>query len=221
MPTDSITFAMVDDHAMFRAGLVSLLSEYSQIKILFEAGNGLEMIEQLKAHGCPDVMLMDINMRGMDGHEATSWLKQKYPHVHILALSMYEDDTTIIKMIRNGAGGYILKESHVQELVQAIITIHKTGYYINDIISGRLVRTLQGDAGPDVSLQEVLSPRELEFTKLSCSELTYKEIADEMKVSPRTVDGYRQAVFEKLQLKSRVGLVLYAIENGLFKINLS
>jgi DNA-binding NarL/FixJ family response regulator len=215
-----ITVGIVDDHALFREGLVNLLSEYEIIEVLFEARNGLQMHEQLHKYETPDVILMDINMPGMNGHEATAWLKVHYPLVHVLALSMYEDDMSIIKMIRGGACGYILKESNVQELVRAITSIKENGYYINEVVSGRLIKTLHGTADDNVNAaHKLLTTRELEFVRLSCSDLTYKEIADAMKVSPRTVDGYREAVFEKLQVKSRTGLVLYAIKTGIYQIS--
>lgn len=215
-----VRIAIVDDHSMFREGLANLLMEHAQIKILFEARNGLTMQEAVAKHGPPDVMLMDINMPGMNGHEATSWLKQHFPSIHVLALSMYEDDETIIKMIRSGAGGYILKESNVHELVRAIFSINQTGFYINQVVSGRLIRNIQekNADGQSPSPKKLLSAREIKFTQMCCSDLTYKEIADVMKVSHRTVDGYRDAIFEKLQVKSRTGLVLFAIKEGIYVI---
>lgn len=128
---------------------------------------------------------------------------------------MYEDDKNIIGMLKRGADGYILKECNAAELVRAITTTIETGYYINELVTGRLIRTIKDGAK---SKTDVLSGREKEFLVLCCSELTYKEIADKMFVSHRTIDGYRDSLFEKLNIKSRTGLVLFAIKNGYFKI---
>ena len=147
----------------------------------------------------------------MDGYEATAWLKNNKPGIKVLALSMFEDDLAVIKMIRSGACGYVLKESKPRELLEAIKTIYTKGGYINELVSGKLIRSM----GEDDEIE--ISKKELDFLKYCCSELTYKEIADKMNVSPRTVDNYREALFLKLNLKSRTGLVLYAIQNQVFK----
>jgi DNA-binding NarL/FixJ family response regulator len=213
MDSGKIHIAIVDDHTLFRNGVASLMSEFEELQVVFEAENGLQMQEALARHGSPDVVLMDINMPVMDGYEATSWLKKNYPVVKILALSMFEDDQAVIKMIRCGASGYVLKESKPRDLLEAIRSIYTKGVYINDLVTGKLIRTVTGDED-----EVELTKKELDFLKYCCSELTYKEIADKMFVSPRTVDNYRESLFLKLNLKSRTGLVLYAIQNHLFKL---
>jgi DNA-binding NarL/FixJ family response regulator len=213
-----ITVALVDDHTLFREGLVNLLREFDDIHVLFSASNGLDMQEKLLQHGIPEVVLMDINMPQMDGYAATYWLKQQHPTVDVLALSMYEDDLSIIKMLRHGAGGYILKESKTAELVRGIRTITGQGYYMNEVVSGRLLHSIRESGLPGSSFRN-LTDRELQFLELCCSEFTYKEIADKMHVSPRTVDNYREELFDKLNLHSRTGLVLYAIKTGLVPLN--
>ncbi|HWD89746.1 MAG TPA: response regulator transcription factor [Mucilaginibacter sp.] len=212
METGKILIAIVDDHTLFRNGVASLMGEFDELRILFQAENGKQMQEALARYGLPDVVLMDISMPLMDGYDATCWLKKHQPKVKVLALSMFEDDQPVIKMIRCGACGYVLKESKPRELLEAIKAIHEKGVYINELVSGKLVRSVSGDEEePDIS------KKEMEFLKHCCSELTYKEIADKMFVSPRTVDNYREALFLKLNLKSRTGLVLYAIQNQVFK----
>jgi DNA-binding NarL/FixJ family response regulator len=220
MPQTAINIAIVDDHTLFRDGLANLLGEFDYIHILFEARNGIDMQEQLRRHGAPDAILMDINMPVMDGHEATAWLKQHYPAVYILALSMYEDDINIIKMLRKGATGYILKECNANELVRAIQSVMETGFYINDLVSGKLIRSVQQDSAsnPEKEIRPQLNTREIEFLTLCCSELTYKEMAIQMHLSPRTIDGYREDLFERLHVRSRTGLVLYAIKNKLINL---
>lgn len=214
MEIEKILIAIVDDHTLFRNGVAGLMSEFDELQVVFEAGNGKLMQETLPNHPIPDVILMDINMPVMDGYESTSWLKQNYPQVRVLALSMFEDDQAVIKMIKSGACGYVLKESKPRELLEAIKTIYSKGVYINEMVSGKLIRSISdNDSAPD------FSKKELEFLKLCCSELTYKEIADKMYLSPRTVDNYREALFLKLNLKSRTGLVLYAIQNQIHKFS--
>ena len=212
METDPINIAIVDDHTLFRNGVAALMGEFDELKVVFEAENGEQMQQMLVKHSLPQVILMDINMPVMDGYAATKWIKEKYPQIKVLALSMFEDDKAVIRMIKNGASGYVLKESKPRDLLEAIKTINEKGVYINEMVSGKLLRSVS-DKGDTPEF----SKKELEFLKLCCSELTYKEIADQLFVSPRTVDNYREALFLKLNLKSRSGLVLYAIQNEIFK----
>ncbi|MDO3627943.1 response regulator transcription factor [Mucilaginibacter sp. BT774] len=211
MATEKILIAIVDDHTLFRNGVAGLMNEFDELEVVFEAENGQQMQSALAKNKLPNVVLMDINMPVMDGYDATAWLKKSYPQIKVLALSMFEDDKAVIKMIKCGASGYVLKESKPGELLEAIKTIHTRGVYINEMVSGKLIRSLAEDEGG-----MDFTKKELEFLRLCCSELTYKEIADKMFVSPRTVDNYREALFTKLNLKSRTGLVLYAIQNQIF-----
>jgi DNA-binding NarL/FixJ family response regulator len=212
MEREQIHIAIVDDHPLFRNGVAALMSEFEELKVVLEAENGEQLQQMLVKHPMPQVILMDINMPVMDGYAATKWVKETHPGIHILALSMFEDDKAVIRMIKCGAGGYVLKESKPSELLEAIKTIVEKGVYINEMVSGKLIRSVSGNGD-----SPVFTGKELEFLKLSCSELTYKEIADQMFVSPRTVDNYRESLFQKLSLKSRTGLVLYAIQNEIFK----
>ncbi|WP_029287598.1 response regulator transcription factor [Pedobacter sp. R20-19] len=213
MPALSISIAIVDDHTLFRSGLASLLDEFDEIKVLFEGINGLDLQNKIKNHPDLQLILMDINMPVMDGYAATKWVKENYPNINILALSMLEDEKAIIGMLKAGAGGYMLKESTPIDLLNAIKAITEKGFYVNDLVSGRLLVALKdGDAKP------IFSARELTFLQHCSSELTYREIADLMNVSPRTVDNYRESLFAKLNIKSRTGLVVYAIKNNLIKI---
>lgn len=210
-----IHIAIVDDHTLFRQGLRSLLSEYREIGVTFEASNGMEMKERMAGGALPDVILLDISMPVMDGYESAQWLKQHHPAVQILALSTFEDDKPIIKMLKSGAGGYLLKESRISDVVYAIKVIHDQGYFINELVSIKMLRSIQGNSGTG-SLPVPLSDNETRFLQLCCSELTYKEIAGEMNLSPHTIDNYRQELFEKFAIRSRTGLVLFAIKNELY-----
>lgn len=204
--------ALVDDHVLMRKGLAGLIQDLEH-HVLFEADNGKDFLEKLKSSTSPDLVLMDINMPQMDGYETALAVKESYPDVKVLALSMYDDDLAIIKMLRNGARGYVLKDCEPKELKAAIKAVLEKGFYFSELVSGYLVRTINNP--DDISR---LSAREIDFLKLSCTEMTYKEIAHKMCVSPRTVDGYRDELFRKLNTKSRVGLVMFAIKNGIAKV---
>lgn len=213
------TVALVDDHVLLRNGLASLVRNLGY-EVLFEANNGEDFIAALQSKGQPDLVLMDINMPVKDGYETTLWLKTNHPDILVLALSMYDDENAIIRMITNGARGYIMKDSEPSELRTALEAVVGKGFYYTEMVTGRLVRRLSdteapGGAGKTTSL---LSDREIEFLKLACTEMTYKEIAGKMILSPRTIDGYRDSLFEKLEIKTRVGLAIYAIKNGIVKI---
>lgn len=208
-----ISIAIVDDHTLFRSGLASLLEEFEEIEVVFEATNGADLQTKIKSHPLTDLILMDISMPIMDGYAATKWIKEEYPNVHVLALSMLEDEKAIIGMLKAGAGGYMLKESTPSDLLIAIKAIMDKGFYVNELVSGRLLVALKdGDARP------IFTARELSFLQHCSTELTYKEIADQMNVSPRTVDNYRESLFAKLNIKSRTGLVVYGIKNDLITI---
>jgi two-component system, NarL family, invasion response regulator UvrY len=213
------SIALVDDHSLLRNGLAQLAKNLGY-KVLFEADNGEHLKLQLAPTQLPDIVLMDINMPQMDGFETTQWLKENYPNVHVLALSMYDNESSIIRMLKSGAKGYILKDSDPIELQAAINSVLTKGYYYSDLVSGKLIHAINtiDDTGSNINTLNSLSEREVDFLKYSCTELTYKEIAEKMFVSPRTIDGYRDDLFEKLKVKTRVGLVIYAIRNGLVKV---
>ncbi len=211
--------ALVDDHVLLRNGLAALVGTLGYT-VLFEADNGKDFLDKLEKNGIPDLVLLDINMPKMDGYETALWLKRNYPDVRVLALSMYDDENAIIRMLKNGARGYILKDSEPLELKTAMDAVFTKGFHYSEMVTGRLIHTLntmdeESDRNKSVS---GLNEREIEFLKLAATEMTYKEIAEQMHLSPRTIDGYRDALFEKLDLKSRVGLVLFAIKHGIVTV---
>lgn len=212
--------ALADDHVLIRNGLASLINTFDGYKVLFQAANGQELIDTLNPKNLPDVILLDINMPKKDGYETAKWLKAKYPEIKILALSMYDNETAIIRMLKNGAKGYILKDAEPFELKAALEAVLHKGYYYSDLVTGHLINSISKmDEDKKVRNALIINDRETEFLKLCCTELSYKEIADKMFLSPRTIDGYRDALFDKLNAKTRVGLVMYAIKNGI--VNLS
>jgi DNA-binding NarL/FixJ family response regulator len=216
---ENIAIALVDDHALLRKGLAGLLKSIGY-SVMIEANNGRDFIEKLNQDELPDVVLLDINMPQMDGYETAQWIKHTYPNIKVLALSMYDDENAIIRMLKNGARGYILKDADTSELKTAIEDILKKGFHYSEMVTGRLIHSLNmldtenNPTGPLLKMND----REIEFLKLACTEMTYKEIADIMHLSPRTIDGYRDALFEKLNIKTRVGLAIFAIKHGVVHI---
>ncbi|UAY52633.1 response regulator transcription factor [Ferruginibacter albus] len=212
--------AVVDDHTMFRKGLISLINLFPGYKVLFDAANGTDFIKQLKPQHLPDILLLDIAMPEMDGYQLASWVTINYPDIPILALSTMDAETAIIKMIKHGAKGYVLKDAEPKELKQAFDDVLKDGFFYNELVSHKIIRSINllADNRSAIGAFAKLSDRETAFLKLACSEKTYFEIAKEMFVSERTVDGYRESLFKKLNVSTRVGLVLYAIKNGLVQL---
>jgi two-component system, NarL family, invasion response regulator UvrY len=212
---------LVDDHVLLRNGLASLIRGFGEYEVLFEAGGGKDLIRQLTNSRCPDIVLLDINMPEMDGYETACWLRRNFPEIRVLALSMYDTDNAIVRMLKNGAKGYILKDTDAGVLKLALDSVLHKGYYYTDLVTGKLIHTISNLDDPELRLRRVLTlnDRELEFMKLVCTEWTYKEIADRMYLSPRTIDGYRDALFEKLNVRTRVGLAMYAVRSGIVKID--
>ncbi len=210
-----IQIALADDHAILRRGVAELISKFEDMTVLIEAGNGKELIDKMDASAIkklPHICILDINMPEMNGYETASIIHKRWPKIKILALSMYDTEINIIKMLRNGANGYVLKDAEPEELKKAITEIYNNGFYHSELVTERVLHMLQN---PKDRPGEMLSDNETTFLKLCCSEKTYKEIAEIMSLSPRTIDGYRENLFLKLDITTRTGLVMYAIRAGL------
>lgn len=212
-----IQVAVVDDHAMMSKALVKFINSFEDYSVLFEAANGREMGAQLQKHIIPDIVLLDINMPVMDGYETATWLRKHYPQIKVLSLSMNSDESSIIRMLRLGAKGYITKNADPEELKLALDSVYKRNFYLSDYISGKVISGLNKDVDK-AEEPIVLTDKEKEFLQLICSELTYRDIAAQMAISPRTVEDYRHSLFEKMGVKTRVGVVLYAIKHDLVVI---
>lgn len=212
-----IQVAIADDHSLLRNALARLINTFDDYTILFEADNGKVLRTKIMQHIIPDIVLLDVSMPEMDGFETTQWLRKNYPQIKILVLSMMSDEKTIIKMFRLGAKGYLLKNTDPSELKSALDAVMHKNVYLSEFISEKLVSGLHHDAGQDAK-EVILNEREREFLRWTCSELSYKEIAEKMSLSPHTVDDYRQSLFNRLKVHSRVGLVMYAIKNGIVEI---
>jgi two-component system, NarL family, invasion response regulator UvrY len=215
--TRKIQVGIVDDHSLLRKALAKLIGSFENYTVLFEGDNGKDLKTKITAQSViPDIILLDVNMPDMDGYETVRWIHKTYPQIKVLALSMFSDENTIIRMLRLGAKGYILKNIEPEELKQALDSIMQKDFYLSEYISGKIISGLHKDLGnPEDPI--VLNDKEKEFLRLVCSELSYKDIADKMFISPRTVDNYRNTLFEKLKVRTRVGLVMFAIKNSLIE----
>lgn len=216
-----IKIALADDHKLFRDGLTELISSFGSYQVILESDNGKDLVEHLSVDELPDLLLLDVNMPEMDGYETAAWCKEHYPEVKILALSMYDQELAVIRMVRAGVRGYILKDIRKQELKCALDAVIEKGFYYTDLVTGKLIKTIHtlgGKNNNEMAGLVTLNDREIEFLKQASSDLTYREIAAKMNLSVHTIDGYRDTLFEKLQVRSRVGLVIYAIRNNIVTV---
>lgn len=206
------SIVIVDDHVLIAQALKGIISNFDQFEVLYECENGKALQDKFKTRVIPAIVLLDISMPIMDGFETAHWLKENHPEVLILTLSMQDDEQSVIKMIKNGSHGYLLKNAHPAELEKALTRLVNEGYYYPDWASRMVFNSLNQNQKLNTSIQ--LSDREKEFLYYSVTEMSYKEIAEKMYCSPRTVESYRDSLFEKLELKTRVGLAVYALKNG-------
>ncbi|MHA7059776.1 response regulator [Aquimarina sp. M1] len=214
------TVVIVDDHLLFAQSLESLITNLEGYEVLAILKNGKELTQYyLHKRKKPDLILLDVKMPVMDGIQTMQWLKENQPEQKALALTMEDDEETIIKMLRAGARGYLLKDIHPENFEFAMKMVIEQGFYYSSKIETALKYSEKADAVTSHDLTEKLTDREWTFLKYTCSELTYKSIAGEMNLSPKTIENYRESVFRKLEVKTRVGLVIYCMKNNLFKLD--
>ena len=214
-----IRLLLADDHEIFRDGLRSLLKKQQEIELAGEAENGKDLIDQVSKLK-PDVVITDIKMPKMDGIEATRILTEKYPHIGVIALSMFDEENLIVDMLEAGAKGYLLKNAAKYEILDAIKTVFNQGTYYCHHTSSKLAQMIaQSKFNPH---KKVKSPhftdKEIEVIKMVCQGLSSKEIADSLHLSTRTIEGYREKIEEKMKVKNTVGIVVYAIKKEIYKI---
>lgn len=208
---------IVDDHLLIAKAISGIIEHFPKYSVLYEVEHGKALIEKFNnPKNIPDIVLLDISMPVMDGFETAKWLKTHHPDVIVLTLSMQDDDLSLIKMIKAGAKGYLLKNIHPKELEKALDEVTSKGVYYPEWVASKVFMKMSGDSTTAPMDIVHLSEREIEFLKYCCTEYTYKEISEMMSCSARTVEGYRDILFSKLGLKTRVGLVLYAIKTGKF-----
>ena len=207
---------IVDDHLLVANSLKMLIGMFSGYNVLYHANNGKDLKQKIiTEESIPDVILLDVNMPVMNGFETMEWLYKEHPEVKVLALSMDDDEQMVLGMLSRGANGYLLKDIHPDALEIALNEVFEKGYYHSEKVANTLLKSLKPKKEiPTIKLKE----HELKFLKLSCSELTYTEIAELMFLSPKTIDNYRSELFKRFQIKNRVGLVIFALKNNLISI---
>ena len=211
-----IKVAIADDYKIFREGLKVSLAQDDGLQVIFEAENGEELLAAMESK-LPDLIIMDLKMPIMDGMEATQIVRKKYPDVKVLVVSMYEDDKFIIHLMEIGANGYLLKNAEPEEIRKAIYAVCENGYYFNDLVNKALLKklVLKNNIKPSFNENVDLTERELEVLKLICEEKTAAEIAKQIFLSPRSVEGIRQRLIEKIGVRNTAGIVMFAVKNGL------
>jgi two-component system invasion response regulator UvrY len=211
-----IKVALVDDHVLLRSALASLINRFDECTVVIEVSNGNELIEKLEMRLTPDVILLDLNMPKMDGMETAQWLQQNRPDIHILMLTMYDSEIALIRLLQAGVKGFLKKDIHPDELRFAIQSVMQSGFYYSHNATGKLVNLFRRQPENNLAFgKNQLTKADIEFLKLASTELTYKEIAQQMNLNPRAVDNLRDSLFQRLAVKSRVGLVMYSIKHGL------
>ncbi len=207
---------IVDDHLLVADSLKMLIGMFSGYNVLYHAKNGLDLQHKMNAVKTqPDVILLDVNMPVMNGYDTMEWLEENHPDIKVLALSMDDDEAMVLKMLSKGANGYLLKDIHPEALKVALNEVMEKGYYHSYKVAETLLNSLKPkEVEPTIKLNK----NELKLLQLSCSELTYTEIADIMCLSPKTVDNYRGELFKRFNVKNRVGLVIFGLKNNLISI---
>jgi len=212
-----IRVAVVDDHEMFRKGIIGILEESDRFEVTLEGANGREFLEGLLSNRV-DVALLDLEMPVLSGMEACRQAKERFPDLKILILTMHKSPHFMTHMMENGANGYLVKESGPEELEEAIDKVHGSGYYFSEALSKAMLGRISGERQPrdmERRLFGDLSKREREVLELICAELTTPEIAEKLFLSPRTVEGYRKQLLEKTGARNTAGLVMWAVREGI------
>jgi two-component system, NarL family, invasion response regulator UvrY len=214
-----VKIGLVDDHILLRDAVANIIKSFDEFSISLVAENGKEFIEKLNSGNIPEILILDLSMPEMDGHETTHWISKNHPEIKILMLTMY-DAESLIHLIKAGVRGFLKKDAPPAELKYALHSILLNGNYCSQTVTGRLFNLMKNHGTKNsVWGTVILNDNEISFLKFVASELTYKEIAQKMQMSPRTIDNYRDALFIKLNVKSRVGLAMYAVKTGIVTIN--
>lgn len=214
--SNTIKVAIADDHKIFRKGVILSLRPYTNIRFVLEADNGEALLSGIP-NTEPDVILMDLRMPQKDGIETTKSVSKTYPNIHIIILTMYEDERFVTHMMENGANGYLLKSAEPIEIKRAIMDVSEKGYYLNNFVNRILLKKshVRNKGIPNLNQEIVISDREKEVIQLLCMEMTAQEIAKKLDVSPRTVESIKDRLMERFGAKNTVGLVFFAVKNNL------
>jgi two-component system invasion response regulator UvrY len=216
-----ISVALADDHLVTRTGIKTILQLHRYIRVDVEASNGIELLDRLsRCITLPDIAIVDINMPLMNGFETVKELQRMYPSIRIIAFSLIYEEDAVINMITLGASGYIAKSADPSLLTEAVFAVHEKGFYLGELVKKEYFNTDHTvKKRPAFTGKQMLTQKEVAFIKLAATNLNYKEIADIMEVSPKTVENYRDSLFMKLEIKNRAALALYGFKNGLVTIS--
>ncbi len=215
---DIIRLAIADDHKMMRQSLVSFLNSYNTLRVETEASDGRELLQKLNySEKRPDVCLMDISMPVMNGYEATKEIRRLYPEIKVLTVSMFADDFNIIHMLQNGACGYILKDSCIEELVKAIKIVHEHGFYNSPTITNALKIMMRSEV--EKSKPYVLNEKEILFLSMCCTKMTYLQIARKLCISQNTISTLTDEIYRKIKINTRLELAIFAMRVGITPYN--
>ncbi len=210
---------LADDHVLLRDALATLIDSFDECKVTGVASNGQQLVDLVKQGPIPDIIVLDINMPIMDGYATAQWLYDNHPEIKILILTMYDSEIALIRLLQVGVRGFLKKDIHPFELKNALLSVANDGYYYSHNTTGKLATFFQKNHQNKSSIDKaILTPIDIEFLKLASTDMTYKEIAHSMNITPRAIDGYRDSLFEKLDVKSRVGLAIYAVKNGIVNL---
>jgi DNA-binding NarL/FixJ family response regulator len=211
-----IKIAIADDYKIYRDGLKVGLATDNKFEIILEADNGEDLLHAMK-NSLPDIVIMDLKMPIMDGMEATKLIRKNFPAVKVLVVTMYDDDKFIIHLMEIGANGYLLKNAEPEEIRKAIYSVTENGYYFNDLVNKALLKKLviKNQVKPSFNKNIELTERELEVLQMICEEKTATEIGREIFLSPRSVEGIRQRLIEKVGVRNMAGLIMFAAKNGI------
>ncbi len=212
-----INIGIADDHVLVRQGLMSLLLEFEGINVLFDVNNGKELLDALKKNK-PDIVLLDIEMPVMNGHEAFELIKIKYPHVKVIIVSTHYKDSYIIEFIKKGVAGFLSKNTDVEKIVDALYSVYELGYYYDSKTALILANSISNNNHVPIPPEQNgfnLTLRELEIIRMICANKTNMEIAEQLGISVRTVEGHRLHIREKTDCKNSLELITFAIKNNL------
>lgn len=216
LETKKIKVALADDHLLLRTALTKIVNDFQNCKVILEVGNGVDLLQKLNEGVKPDVLVLDLNMPGMNGYDVARQIVKDFPDIKILVLTMYDQEMALVRLLQVGVKGFLRKDIFPEELKKAIEAIADTGYYYSHDTTGRIINMFKKSNGKQMHFENnMLTDTEILFMKLSCTEKTYKEIALEMELNPRSVDNLRDNLFTRLNVKSRVGLAIFAVKNGI------
>lgn len=214
------TIVIVDDHLLIAKAIAGIINQFENYQVIFDAENGKVLIDKLTASKqIPDIILLDISMPVMNGFETAAWLKEHHPNIAVIALSVQDDDTSLLTMVKNGVKGYLLKNVHPKELETALNAVISKGIYFPEWATSKFMQNMVNQEDRELNIAKAeISDREREFLTYVCTEMTYKEISEIMYCSPRTIEGYRDALFEKFNIHTRIGLAMLAIKLGISRV---